>query len=131
MRHFKIQAKTREAEAAHIDYTAEVPSGQYLIFPLAGFTVTMPHPGVPNVISDDGETMVIHVRYEFRPNNVIASRGDNTYPDVGDNLAYLVELNQDKYMDIGMLATCVEVLEGRIDELEKPKKRGRKPKKED
>lgn len=125
-----VKVEKYDVEAFHIEYRILVPSGKYLIFPVHGYTCTMRNPGVPSVHHDDGESMLIKVRYDMQPTSVM-TRGDNTFPKGGDILCYLVEEDsQDQMLLNSKVVNLLEQMDKRIAELEKPKKRGRK-KKED
>ena len=96
-----------EVDHYWVNYTNKLPKGDYLIFPISGYTVSMRNVGVPNVIDSSNQKYdVIRIRYDFDSS---IGRGDNRYPRVGDQLGWIVEL-PDYSKDIKSLQKEIEKL---------------------
>jgi len=123
MKVIELKVSQREVLSFSIEYKELVPSGNYLIFGVGGYSSTMRNPGIPDIIHDDGEDQLIRITYDMYES---IGRGDNTYPRDGATVAYLVEI-EDVATELVILRDSIKEIR---KELEKPK-RGRKPKKED
>ena len=95
----RLLVEKYEIDNFWVTYTNKIPKGDYLVFPVDGYTVTMRHPGVPTVVdSSDPKFDIVTIRYDFDP---MLGRGDNRYPREGDQLAWMVQIpNYEKRISV-------------------------------
>lgn len=115
----KLMVETYTVEDFHVEYTNVLPIGNYLVFPVTGYTATMRDVGVPSKM-EFNYSQSIYTRYDFYEQ---IDRGDNTYPRKGDQLGWIIDLDEDNSR-IENLDNSIEKLELEISKLKaqiKPK----------